>query len=155
MKTKYFIYAAFAGIILASCSSNDFAGDQNLLENSGGGGAIGFSMNVPTATRADHVGADAADMLGQKFYVGGYKNDGSAYSTVFDNYLVQWGANTAGTTTDNTSDWKYVGLDPLRFTGHITSGTQTIKYWDYAASFYDFVAYSPGKNQSIIITGTP
>lgn len=151
---KYF-YLATALVALAACSSNDFVGDQEALNPANESGAISFSSGYNTVTRADHVGADAADMLGGKFYVGGYKNDGSAYSTVFDNYLVQWGENTAGTTTDNTSDWKYVGLTPLGFTGHITTGDQTIKYWDFSANFYDFVAYSAGKDQSIIITGTP
>ena len=145
-------YSHFA---LASCAESGFIGDQEALESANGNGTISFNSGFKASTRADHVGADAADLLGGKFYVGGYKNDGSSYSTVFDHYLVQWGANTAGTTTDNTSDWKYVGLSPLGFTGHITSGDQTIKYWDFAASFYDFVAFSAGKNQSIIITGTP
>ena len=148
---KYF-YLATALVALAACSGNEFVGDPEAL-NSSGNEAIGFSMNVPNATRANHVGADAADLLGGKFYVGGYKHDGTNYSTVFDNYLVQWGVNTAGTTADNTSDWKYVGLTPLGFAGHITSGTQTLKYWDFAASYYNFVAYSPGKDQSIIISG--
>lgn len=141
---------------MASCSEDSYVGDQETLNSSGNGnGEISFGGGFKAITRADHVGADAADLLGGKFYVGGYKNDGSAYSTVFDHYLVQWGVNTAGTTADNTSDWKYVGLTPLAFTGHITSGDQTIKYWDFAASYYDFVAFSAGKNQSIIITGTP
>lgn len=155
MKTKYFILAATAITMMASCADEKFVGDPTLQGAADGEGAISFGSGFKAITRADHVGADAADLLGGKFYVGGYKNDGSAYSTVFDHYLVQWGANTAGTTTDNTSDWRYVGLTPLGFTGHITSGDQTIKYWDFAASYYDFVAFSAGKNQSIIITGTP
>ena len=154
MKKKNLLLAALAITALAGCSDDSFVGDQEAL-NAGinGNGEITFGSTFKAITRAgDHVGADAADLLGGKFYVGGYKHDGSAYSTVFDNYLVQWGANTAGTTTDNTSDWKYVGLTPLRF--HITSGDQTIKYWDFAASYYNFVAYSPGKDQSIIIASS-
>ena len=154
MKKKNLLLAALAITALAGCSDDTFVGDQEAL-NAGinGNGEITFGSTFKAITRAgDHVGADAADLLGGKFYVGGYKHDGSAYSTVFDNYLVQWGANTAGTTTDNTSDWKYVGLTPLRF--HITSGDQTIKYWDFAASYYNFVAYSPGKDQSIIIASS-
>ncbi len=155
MKTKYFILAATAITMMVSCADEKFVGDENLLGAENGEGAISFNSGFKAITRADHVGADAADLLGEKFYVGGYKNDGTNYSTVFDHYLVQWGANTAGTTTDNTSDWKYVGLTPLGFTGHITSGAQTIKYWDFSASYYDFVAFSAGKGQSIIITGDP
>lgn len=151
---KNLLFAALALTALAGCTEDTYTGDQS-PQGSSGDGSINFNLSTAAVTRADHVGADAADLLGGKFYVGGYKNDGSAYSTVFDNYLVQWGANTAGTTTDNTSDWKYVGLTPLGFTGHITTGAQTLKYWDFAASYYNFVAYSPGKDQSIIITGTP
>ena len=147
---KHLFYGAIAILTMASCSDNDFVGDQ-AVQNANESGEITFGSGFKATTRADIVGADAAALLGNKFYVGGYKNNGSAYSTVFDHYLVQWAANTAGTTTDNTSDWKYVGLTPLGFTGHITSGDQTIKYWDYAASYYDFVAFSAGKNQSIII----
>lgn len=156
MNKNYLLATALAIMTMASCSDDNYVGDQEALDSSGNGnGEISFGGGFKAITRADHVGADAADLLGGKFYVGGYKHDGTNYSTVFDHYLVQWGVNTAGTTADNTSDWKYVGLTPLGFTGHITSGDQTIKYWDYAASYYDFVAFSAGKNQSIIITGTP
>ena len=113
MKTKNFIYAAFAGIILASCSSNDFAGDQNLLENSGGGGAISFGFDVPTPTRAN--GATAATKLNNQFIVYAEKNESgkdapTTGNLVFPNYKVTYGANTAYTTTSNTKDWEYVGL---------------------------------------------
>ena len=152
---KNLLFAAIALTALAGCSDNSFVGDESPQGSLTGDGSINFNLRTAAVTRADHVGADAADLLGGKFYVGGYKHDGTNYSTVFDHYLVQWGVNTAGTTADNTSDWKYVGLTPLAFTGHITSGAQTLKYWDFAASYYDFVAFSAGKDQSIIITGTP
>ena len=150
---KHLFYGAIAILTMASCSDNDFVGDQ-AVQNANESGEITFGSGFKATTRADIVGADAAALLGNKFYVGGYKNNGSAYSTVFDHYLVQWAANTAGTTTDNTSDWKYVGLTAPGFADHIT-GSQTIKYWDYSASFYDFVAYSPGKGNTLIVTGNP
>jgi hypothetical protein len=151
---KILLFAATVGMVLTSCTSNEYLGEIDPNAQAVNDGSIRFGGSFKAITRADHVGADAADMLGGKFYVGGYKNDGSDYTKVFDNYLVQWGANTAETTTDNTSDWRYVGLNALGFTGHV-SGLQTIKYWDFAASYYDFVAYSPGKGNSIIITGDP
>lgn len=152
MKKKLFL-AAITLTALIGCTEDTYVGDQpqqgtNVEE------AIGFNLNIPAITRVDHVGADAANMLGEKFYVGGYKNNGTAYTTVFDNYLVQWGVNTAGTTTDNTSDWKYVGLPNPGFADHV-SGAQTLKYWDFAASYYDFVAYSPGNGNTLIVSGTP
>ena len=150
MKTKYFILAATAITMMVSCADEKFVGDENLLGAGNGEGAISFGSGFKAITRADHVGADAADLLGEKFYVGGYKNNGTSYTTVFDNYLVQWYVNTAGTTQDNTSDWKYVGLTNPGFADHI-SGAQTIKYWDYSASFYDYVAYSPGKGNTLLV----
>ena len=150
---KMLFFAAIALAALGSCTSDEFVGENNPQE-ANASEVINFGGSFKAITRADHVGADAADMLGQKFYVGGYKNNGSAYTPVFDNYKVEWDDNTAGTTTDNTSDWKYVGVTAPGFTDHI-SGSQTIKYWDYAASYYDFVAYSPGKGNTLIVTGTP
>lgn len=150
---KKLLFAAVILTALGSCTESEFVGEQSLNEANNSMGAIKFNSSYKTLTRADHVGADAADMLGQKFYVGGYKYVGSEFVDVFDNYKIVWGANTAGTTTDNTSDWKYVGEDALGFDNHV-SGTQTLKYWDYAASYYDFVAYSPGKNNSIIIASS-
>ena len=154
---KNLLFAAIALTALASCSDNSFVGDESLLQGGANGdGSISFNLSTAAATRADHVGADAADMLGETFYVGGFKNDGTGltgYTTVFDNYKVEWEQNTAGKTTDNTSDWKYVGVTNPGFASHI-SGTQTIKYWDYAASYYDFVAYSPGKGNSLIVAAS-
>ena len=155
MKKSYLFLAATAILAFASCSENTYLGENE--ENAKGTETISFGSGFKALTRGNKEGYEAAKLLGEKFYVGGYKYDGTAskYVTVFDNYFVQWDDNTAGKTTDNTSDWMYVGLTPLGFTGHITTGTQTIKYWDHAASYYDFVAYSPGEGNSIIITGTP
>ena len=47
--------------------------------------------------------------------------------TVIDGYAVNWVANTANTTTTNTHDWEYVGINE-----------QTIKYWDWSAKAYRF-----------------
>ena len=159
MKTKNFIYAAFAGIILASCSSNDFAGDQNLLENSGGGGAISFGFDVPTPTRAS--GAEAATALGNQFIVYGEKGSITAAAPtegnmVFPNYQVNYVNNSSYTTTSNTKGWEYVGYtQSANYQSNITtkatseataapapSAAQTIKYWDYGAANYIFTAVS-------------
>jgi hypothetical protein len=70
MKTKYFILAALAGIILASCSSDELAGDNGLTTlGQVGDGSINFGFNVPNATRADLYGGDAATKLGNKFVI--------------------------------------------------------------------------------------
>ena len=149
---KYLFFAA-ALVALASCSDDNFVGDNS--PNQGGenasGGAIVFSSGAKAITRADHVGADAASLLNNKFIVGGFKGNGTTMTEVFDNYIVQWTANTAGKTQSNTSDWEYVGVtaaDPSAITG-----LQTIKYWDYSATQYDFAAYSTG-DLTVATSGT-
>lgn len=69
---------------------------------------------------------------------------------MFDHYNVNWVANTANTTTSNTADWEYVAqsqvIKGVASPGILSAAqAQTIKYWDYAATQYDFVAVSLGK----------
>lgn len=159
MKTKYFIFAASALVALASCSSNDFVGDESLLENSGSG-AIAFSSSTPAITRAE--GAAAATALSNNFVVYGYKTVSSATQAVFDNYQANYVASSAKSTTTNSAGWEYVGYKNLpdgvttnvgvtAFSALTGSGEanenaidQSIKYWDFNASKYDFFAYSLG-----------
>lgn len=150
---KYFLYAASV-LALASCSSDDFLG-----ENSGNGqnatnSVINFGGETGKITRAadgKSVGAKAADLLGNTFYVLGTKGtlptNSPTTSIVFDNYKVVWKGNTAGTTADNTNDWRYVGVPKTGLHAGSEITEQTIKYWDYSASQYDFIAYSVGKNK--------
>ena len=150
---KLFFYAASAAMVLASCSSDDFVGENNnsskLSEESQ---AIVFNSGFKAVTRADAVGADAAAKLNNKFIVSGFKGDGAAMSTVFDNYIVNWTENTAGKTESNTSDWEYVGTTAAAPSA--ITGEQTIKYWDYSTSQYDFAAFSYG-DKTLITTGSP
>lgn len=148
---KYLFFAASA-LALASCSSDDFVGDNSGNLHGTTNGEIAFAGETGKITRAGSIkGASAAELLGNKFYVLGTKgtlsNDNPTETKVFDNYQVEWKANTAGTTSDNTNDWRYEGLDftALNETA-TTGGKQTIKYWDYSQPQYDFIAYSIGKN---------
>lgn len=156
---KYFLYAASV-LALASCSSDDFLG-----ENSGNGqnatnSVINFGGETGKITRAadgKSVGAKAADLLGKKFYVLGTKGtlqpNSPTTSIVFDNYQVNWKENSAGTTTDNTNDWEYVGVAPTGLhAGTAAPTAQSIKYWDYSQPQYDFIAYSVGNNE-LLTTG--
>lgn len=136
---KYLFFAASA-LALASCSSDDFLG-----ENPG---------NVQNATTAINFGGDAgkitrataAEMLNGQFKVYGVKkaSNGKLVS-VFPNYYV-W--DNVNNTTSNNSGWEYVGTKGATNlgSGHINlpdTHDQTIKYWDYSASEYHFVAGSP------------
>ena len=157
MKTKYFILAAIAGMTFASCSNDEFIGDNSPTLGAEGDGSIQFSYTMPNATRADIYGDAAATLLGNHFYVTGTKGTEAAKhpteELVFDNYLVEYGKNTAGTTASNTANWEYAGITPGTSTWldyvYLTSisrtrDAQTIKYWDYSKAQYDFLAFSTG-----------
>lgn len=140
MKKNYFILAVIVSFFLASCSNEEYVGDNSsTIQNSN---AIAFGGGFKAITRGESYGADAAALLNKRFVVGGFKKDGTTYKMVFDNYGVKWTENSAGKTESNTSDWEYVGLAKSP-TSQITSN-QTIKFWDYSTSSYDFIAYSTG-----------
>ena len=164
MKKVYLILAAAVGMTITSCTTNDYLGDVN-NDQAINDGSIQFGLKMQNMTRAgEFVGATAADKLGNMFVVEGTKGSEQTNSpsttVVFDNYLVGYTANTAGTTASNTHNWEYVGLQN-GITGRMTSGTwnklhetgpaksQTIKYWDYSTAQYDFYAYSTGTCEAV------
>lgn len=155
MKNFRFLLAAVAGIVLASCSNDDFIGGSDVAQRNASNGEITFASGMGAITRADIVGADAATLLGSKFIVLGMKGDGTAagMTPVFQNYLVQWKANSAGTSESNTHDWEYAGITAVA-PSSIAGTTQTIKYWDYGTESYDFAAFSTGTSE-MIASGTP
>ena len=157
---KHLIFAT-ALAALASCSSDDFVGESPNGVNGQIDGAISFNMNTPTVTRA--AGSAAATSLNNNFVVYGYKTVSSSPQTVFDNYQVNYVTNTANTTESNSANWEYVSYKNLpngvstnvgvtAFSALTGSGQanaaaidQSIKYWDFSATQYDFFAYSLGK----------
>ena len=146
---RYYLLAA-AAIVFAGCSNNEFVGEDSGRTQESDKGQIAFSSTLPAATRAWY-GADAAAKLNNKFIVSGFNGaqskDAVATTTVFDNYSVEWSANTAGSTASNTADWEYVGKTPSD--NATVKGPQTIKYWNYSAGQYDFIAYSTGKAEAV------
>ena len=139
---KYFIYAASA-LALASCSSDDFLG-ENPGDVQNATTAINFSGDAGKITRATSNTGTPQKMLDGQFKVYGVKNVNDKLVSVFPNYYV-WDVADMNTTS-NTNGWEYVGKkDNTNLgTGKITlTKDQTIKYWDYSASEYHFVAGSP------------
>ncbi len=140
---KYLIFAASA-LALASCSSDDFLGENpGNVQNATT--AINFGGDAGKITRATKNEGTPAEMLYGQFKVFGVKklND-TKFQNVFTNYYV-W--NDTKSTTSNTKGWEYVGEKGTANlgTGKITlpsTHDQTIKYWDYSASEYHFVAGS-------------
>lgn len=140
---KYFIYAVSA-LALAGCSSDDFLGGQPSPTKLTDNNVINFNGDRSSTTRATHIEGDAAGLLGDKFVVYGYKtNSNGTKSDVYDHYNVKW-AGTANHTESNTNGWEYVGYSPNALSG-LSGVNQTIKYWDYSAKQYDFIAFSFGE----------
>lgn len=164
MKTSNYLigFAALASLTLVGCSDNDFLGD-------GPGGTFGSTSKGQLAfrtsgnnktTRADITGENAATKLNKKFTVYGWKyvdasSDAAAegFEDVFQDYVVKWeGTASAGTSESNTSGWEYVGYQSEPVDATQTSYDQTIKYWDWSTTRYDFIAWSIAKGNGSIIT---
>lgn len=151
---KVLFLAAFGALALVGCSDESFVGTESGPTNAGESTeAIAFGSGFKAVTRSNTTGADAADLLGNKFIVLGVKGDGTGkdQSPVFSNYVVEWQNSTAKTTASNTSNWEYVGVSPIADLTGVSS--QMIKFWDYSATAYDFAAFSVGKGNTIITSG--
>lgn len=144
---KKLLFAAIALTAMASCTEDSFVGEQSQQEANGTEGAISFNSSSKAVTRA-LTGAQAAEKLSKNFVVEGIKTVVSTKSEVFDNYNVNYRENTAATTASNSANWEYVNQSIL--SGKTGVAEQTIKYWDFAASQYDFWAYSLGGGSATV-----
>ena len=147
---KYLIFAASA-LVLASCSSDDFLGENpGNVQNATT--AINFGGGTGKITRANSEGEAAANLLDNNFVVVGFKGNATEAANtnlVFDHYNVNYVTGTANTTASNTKGWEYVGQgqDVHGVEGKLAAKTtkaQTIKFWDNSCSSYDFLAFSMG-----------
>ena len=141
---KKYIFLAVSALTLASCSSDDFLGDTQGSTPTSANSAINFGGDAGKITRATSNEGTPQQMLDGQFLVYGVKktND-EIFHNVFVNYSV-W--DVTDKTTSNTKGWEYVGEQNATNlgTGQISlKKAQTIKYWDYSASEYHFVAGSP------------
>lgn len=130
---------------LASCTSDDFLGDTPGSTPTSANSAINFGGDAGKITRATSNEGTPQQMLDGQFLVYGVKKTSETQLvSVFPNYSV-WDVE-AKNTTSNTNGWEYVGTKNAANLGigKITlTKDQTIKYWDYSASEYRFVAGSP------------
>lgn len=146
---KYFLYAASV-LALASCSSDDFLG-----ENSGNGqnatnSVINFGGGTTKTTRATSNSTYNTEKLKKNgFWVYGTKHSATEDKTakndqaVYTNYLLAYTEGSANNTQSNTAGWEYVGVENTPYREHVTpnvNAAQTIKYWDYSAVGYTFYA---------------
>ena len=126
---KKYIFLAASALTLASCSSDDFLGNTQGSTPTSANSAINFGGDAGKITRATSNEGTPQQMLDGQFLVYGVKKiSETQLVSVFPNYSVLYNENL---TTSNTNKWEYVKDD------------QTIKYWDYSASEYRFVAGSP------------
>ena len=141
---------ASVAMLLASCANDEFTGSKTTpaSENT----TIAFNMQGSSQIRSTD---DAPTKLGNMFIVWGEKNEtdgkkASKTNLVFKNYVVKYTQNSANTTTSNTNNWEYVGIDHSSYTTNVTpnigESAQTIKYWDDSASSYTFTAVSAKEN---------
>lgn len=169
---KNLFFAALAITALVSCSESDYLGDEKPSSVSSGDEVpISFTSGAKAITRAIEGGA-AAELLGNNFVLYGTK--GETPTTVFNNYQANYVTNSANTTESNSSNWEYVSYYNVpggvktnvgvtafsETTGesgnvNIDKITQTIKYWDYATTQYDFAAYSLGKGVEVTPATNP
>ena len=136
MKVKYMIAAS--ALVFASCSSDDFMGNTpgNAESNNV---AINFGGSTGKISRAsDKEGKDAADALSNNFIVFGTKTKDNTTSVIYNYYNVNW--TTASGASENA--WVYTNQNKSSLNN--LDGKQSLKYWDYSASQYDFVAFSLG-----------
>ena len=148
-KNTYFVLASTA-LLLASCADDKFTGDGGANGLTNGTAPIAFNMQGVGQTRASQTGLTAAKALNYEFIVWGEKNEANgkqanATDLVFQNYRVQYKAQTANNTTSNRRDWEYVGITPYAsdiVSPSVNPTAQTIKYWDLGASSYTFTAVS-------------
>ena len=173
--TKHLPLATVA-MLMAACASEDYVGNRELHEANENGRPVSFGLVAAPQTRAVY-GGEAAGLLNNNFVVWGEKKVGEEPSaeiqTVFDNYQLNYVTNSASTTTSNSAGWEYVGYKNLPYGTTTASGValnnngvadnatasgvdQTIKYWDYGASKYNFFAYSLGKgdNPAVLASST-
>ncbi len=149
MYMKISLLFATALVALASCTNEEFIGDEE-IQIANESSAISFSSGTKVVTRATANTGTAAEMLDKQFKVYGVKTLTDGNQKVFANYGVWWADGTAGTTTSNSKNWEYVEV-ATSSTAHGSTdnpmgvSNQTIKYWDHAATDYRFVAGSPFK----------
>lgn len=134
---KYYFVSAIAALAFASCANDDFLGEVPGNNPSAvNGKEISFSGEAGKTTRADEdkKGADAAGLLKNNFIVFGCKTINGESKTVYDHYNVNWIEN---------KKWEYIGQAKNAL--NTTATNQSIKYWDYSATDYKFVAFSLGE----------
>lgn len=152
---KYFLYAASV-LALASCSSDDFLGENSGNGQNAANSVINFGGGTTKTTRATSNSTYKTENLQKNgFWVYGTKHSTAENNTktndqaVYTNYRLAYTEGTANKTQSNTAGWEYVGVDNKDYRANVTpkvDEAQTIKYWDYSAVAYTFYAATAKPN---------
>lgn len=146
---KYFLYAASV-LALASCSSDDFLGENSGNGQNAANSVINFGGGTTKTTRATSNSTyKIGDLQNNGFWVYGTKHSTAENNTktndqaVYTNYRLAYTEGSANNTQSNTKGWEYVGVNNEDYRANVTPNVaqaQTIKYWDYSADAYTFYA---------------
>lgn len=133
---KKYIFLAVSALTLASCQTDDFLGDTPGNNPSYAQKAISFGGTTGKISRAELNGAAAAGKLSNNFIVFGTKTKDGQIKTIYNYYNVNWKS------PEGTSEgaWVYEGQEKTSLNDF--GGDQSLKYWDYSATGYDFIAFS-------------
>ena len=135
--------AAMPAALLSGCSATDGEGGSSEGERH----SISFSTkgemkqltNTSKATNNAKTTEAGLETLGYTtIYLYGYKTIGSELQNVMPGYTLNYTANSAHSSTTNSSDWEYVGQG----TDYL-GNAQEIKYWDGNSSAYRFFGVLP------------
>lgn len=144
MKKSSIMMLALFGTMLVGCTQSEYIGEAPQQN-----GKIVFSGASGKMTRATSNTGTIDTMLDKQIKFYGVKKTGDTYSSVFENYVL-WSQTDVTTSNPDANQgerfaWEYVGVNVNYGSGDTqgTTGTQYIKYWDYSASEYNFVAGSP------------
>ncbi|MBQ0056289.1 MAG: hypothetical protein KBT20_01420 [Bacteroidales bacterium] len=152
MKKYILAMITLVSLMCTGCTSDEYLGDpQDITRND----AISFDGGTDMMTRAALQGSAAAERLNNSFVVYGFKTTGTNKQVVFDHYTVNFTNGSAFSSETNTAGWEYSNQELNMLTNLDKAGgvQQEIKYWDFAADQYDFVAFSVGDAEQV--TNTP
>lgn len=156
MRVKNFLaIATLISLACAACTSDVYLGSPEDISQEV---AISFDGGTGKSTRAMQGGQAAATALGSNFVVYGWKTmSDDTQQTVFDHYNVNYTDGSAHSTLSNSAGWEYAGQAPNVLNTYLYASPepQDIKYWDFSATQYDFVAFSAGTATQQAVTGTP
>ena len=132
---KIYLFASMATLALASCTQDSFIGEVLSEEAATENAPILFGRFDYNKSRGeDATGADAAALLNNNFVVYGRNLKGGVETAIFDNFNVNYVEGSAGSSSSNTAGWEYVGYTSKK------GAAQNVKYWDFSAENYQFVA---------------